>query len=115
MAENKPGTGPIHILDEIEALEGREEELRDAYFERYAPGARSRGMTFEHCWRTPATLPGRTTTLYFVWSVADAQAWWFQMRIPGQPEKAEFWASIKPLIARRSRRFLVDYANGNEA
>jgi hypothetical protein len=104
------GTSRILIMDEVEVHAGSAGAFHDAYLQRYAPGAKKRGMTLESSWRTPvADIPERPATLYFIWSVPDSQAWW-AMRVGTDDEKKTWWHSVEDLILRRRRLFLTDLA-----
>jgi hypothetical protein len=118
--------GKIYILDEIVAGPAACAALRDGYFERYAPGAKARGMHFEGGWRTPALeLPDRPATLYFLWSVAGVGDWWamrlgaaranpeLDVAIEGTDEKAEWWAWVDSQAESRKRSFMVDLVPGD--
>lgn len=111
----------IYVLDEIAVLQAGSASLRQAYVERYAPGARARGMHLEGAWRSPPIeIPGRATTLHFLWSVPDVAGWW-RMRlgaaradaardvgIEGDEEKIEWWSYVDSIAISRKRSFLVD-------
>ena len=74
----------IYILDEMTAKPGQAEALLAAYMEKYAPAARERGMILVHRWVTPPLwLKEQSNTLYVIWTVQGAKAWW-QMSFLGR-------------------------------
>jgi hypothetical protein len=116
----------IYIFDEIVVQEPRSSELSQAYIRQYAPAARSRGMTLEAAWRSPALkLEGRTSTLHFLWSVPNVGGWW-QMRLgaaranpeldvamEGEDDKTTWWRFVDIIAQSRKRTFMVDLAQTN--
>lgn len=110
MADPAIEAGPILIIDELIARPGETDRLRAAYLDRYAPGARGRGMTLAQSWRGAA--PGEdelARTLVFVWSVPGIWPWW-QMRgqAGADPAVAAWWDEAAAMIERRSRRLMVE-------
>lgn len=105
----------IFILDEIVVKPGQLAAYREAYRTHYRPAAERRGMTLENAWQSPAgrdydTLP---VTLYYVWSVADVDAWW-AMRFSRTPEglderfeKHGWWQWSDAMTLSRNRRTLT--------
>lgn len=105
----------IFILDEIVVKPGLLASYRDAYRSRYRPGAEKRGMALEGAWQSPAghdydDLP---VTLYYLWSVADAKAWW-AMRLSrsedGRDErfdKLAWWEESDRMTLSRKRSTLT--------
>jgi hypothetical protein len=117
----------IFILDEIVVPEGQSAKLREAYFTRYAPSARARGMSLEGAWRSPAiALVERHCTLRFLWSVPDVAGWWamrlgaaransaLDVPIDGGDEKLAWWAYVDSIATERKRTFMVDIEGGPE-
>lgn len=111
----------VYILDEIVVQEGHGPALREAYFTRYAPSARSRGMKLEGAWRAPpVALANRVCTLHFLWSVPDVAAWWgmrlgaaradssLDVPIDGDVEKLTWWAYVDTIATERKRTFMVE-------
>ncbi len=111
----------IYILDEIAVHQIDSVSVREAYLERYAPAARARGMHLEGAWRSPPLeIPGRATTLHFLWSVPDVAGWWGMrlgaaradasrdVGIEGDDEKIAWWSHIDSIAISRKRTFMVD-------
>jgi hypothetical protein len=105
----------IFILDEIVVKAGLLADYRKAYRARYAPAARRRGMTLEAAWQSPPGLDydELPVTLYYLWSVADAAAWWAQ-RLSRTPdgrderfEKLAFWRESDRMTVSRKRSVLT--------
>jgi hypothetical protein len=117
----------IYILDEIAVAQPQSASLSAAYMQRYAPSARSRGMTLEGSWRTPApVLPDRETVLYFLWSVAGPVEWWgmrlgtaranpeLDVPIEGDEEKLGWWRYVDNVAIRRKRIFMVEQSEDGD-
>lgn len=112
----------IFILDEIVVKPGMSATYRDAYFERYVPGAVKRGMTLEGAWRNPPMdLPEQPAVLYFMWSVKDLRSWWMMRvgadrvnRVAGgynpTEEKLAWWREADAMTVSRERRMLSDFS-----
>jgi hypothetical protein len=105
----------IFILDEIVVRPGLLSTYREAYRERYRPAAERRGMRLEGAWQSPAgqDYDDRPVTLYYLWSVADVQAWW-TMRLSrtedGQDERFEkhsWWQESDRMTLSRTRKTLT--------
>ncbi len=99
--------GGYFIVDELRAAPDCADRLRAAYLGGYAPAARARGMTMLHAWRTPPLdLLDGTTTLTFVWSVADLPGWWrARLGAAGDPTVLGWWEETRPLIAEHRRLY----------
>jgi hypothetical protein len=113
----------IYVCDEIVVGQGEIVRLRAAYFERYAPSARARGMTLEGAWVSPPVeLPGRAMTLHFLWSVPNVGAWWamrlgsaragsdLDVPIDGDAEKQCWWQFVDTIAHSRKRTFMREIA-----
>lgn len=105
----------ILILDEITVKPGMAATYRAFYRREYMPGATRRGMRLDGAWQNP---PGQDiaeleTTLFYLWSVENLDAWWAMRRsrlANGTDERFEkhaFWQSSDLMTVRRSRRFLT--------
>jgi hypothetical protein len=100
----------IYIVDQITPNPGEAEAFLNLYMERYAPGARERGMTLEFTWVSPPTwLKDQSNTLFIIWSVPDAKAWW-AMSHGGKrdPVVQAWWRDAESMIEKRHRCFLTD-------
>lgn len=100
----------IYVLDELVARPGMADACRRAYLERYAPGARQRGMRLELVRMTPPlALSAASSTLQFLWSVENVQAWWAMRAAAGaDPAVHAWWAQVHSLTVSRRRCMLTD-------
>ena len=99
-------TPSVFVIDDLTAKPGQGEALHRAYLERYAPGARQRGMTLLHQWVSPAYwLPDGSNRLVFVWSVPGPGGAWAMKHAGRQdPELAAWWTKEAPrFVAARTR------------
>lgn len=98
----------VYIHDEIVVPHTRLAQIRTAYVEEYAPGARERGMMLEGAWRSPPIdLPDRESTLHFLWSVPDVGSWW-SMRLASVEAKSHWWSFVDSIAISRKRTVMVD-------
>jgi hypothetical protein len=102
----------IYLLHEITPRPGLTIAYSDAYMRRYAPGARSRGMTLEFAWMTPPfLLQTGSNTLLFLWSMVDLDSWWAQ-RLDARhvPDKEAWWLAedVKAMTSSRRLSFLTE-------
>lgn len=113
MTADNAGQGTIYILDQITPKPGRAKEVFDLYMEKYAPKARERGMTLVHrLVAPPMWLKEQSNTLFIMWTVQGAGAWWRMSHIGRRdPTVAGFWKEIEPLIENRHRCFPSDVAD----
>jgi hypothetical protein len=107
---DNPHNETIYILDEVTTKPGQGEAFLAAYMEKYAPGARARGMTLVHRWVSPPLwLKEQSNTVYVIWSVHGANGWWGMSFLGrGDPAVAAWWADAEEMIVCRKRRFLSD-------
>ena len=107
----------VYVVDEVAVKPGMIEAYRDAYMRRYAPGARSRGMTLEQVRITPSViLKDAPNTIRFVWSVAGIGAWWQMRFVSGrEPEVAQWWKDAEAMTVSRRRTMEVDLPLGASA
>ncbi|SEO49436.1 hypothetical protein [Trujillonella endophytica] len=106
----------VLVLDEITVKPGLAAEFRLAHRNRYLPGALGRGMKLEGAWQNPPErdLPELPTTLYYLWSLEDVDAWW-RMRLSRTADggderfvKHAFWQEADRLTMSRRRTVLSD-------
>jgi hypothetical protein len=106
-----PPAGRIFIIDEVTPHPGMAEEFLRLYMERYAPGARSRGMQLEHTWVSPPVwLRHHTNTLSIVWSVEGAREVWATF-IAGRLNESLvswWWMDAAALVQTRTRRIMSE-------
>ena len=106
MTREEPTPPPVYVIDDLIARPGQGDALRRAYLDRYAPGARRRGMQLVHelvsppCW-----LPDGSNRLLFVWTVPGPGGVWAMKHAGRQdPEVVAWWNEQAPtLLASRSR------------
>jgi len=107
------GNETIYILDQITPKPGQAQAFLNAYMEKYAPAARARGMTLVHRWVSPPMwLKEQSNTLFIIWTVQGAKAWW-QMSFLGRrdPTVVGWWEEAESMIEKRHRCFLSDVAD----
>ncbi len=110
---SEPGKETIYFLDQVKPKPGLAQAFLDLYMEKYAPAARDRGMTLVHRWVAPPMwLKEQSNTLYIIWTVQGARAWW-QASFLGRrnPQVSGFWEEVAPMIESRHRSFLSDVAD----
>jgi hypothetical protein len=88
----------VFVIDDLVARPGCGETLLQAYLERYAPGARRRGMALLHQWVSPPYwLPEGSNRLTFVWSVPGPGGVWGMKHAGRQDaELAAWWNEEAP-------------------
>jgi len=98
---------PIYLLDQITPKAGQAEAFLKAYMERYAPNAKSRGLKHEFTWVAPPMwLDNQPNTLFIVWSVKGAGAWWaMEHSARRDPAIIEWWREADMMIESRRRSF----------
>jgi hypothetical protein len=99
----------IYAVDEVVPRPGEARAFLAAYMERYAPGARSRGMTLEHVRVSPPMwLEDQSNTLTITWAIEGVPAWW-QMSMQGRsdPAIAAWWREADSMVVRRERRYMA--------
>jgi hypothetical protein len=107
----------IYIVDQVTSKTGAGRKFLDAYMQRYAPGAKERGMTLEHTWVAPPVwLEDGSNTLFFVWSVKGVAEVWSSLVGPRRTSAAEdwWWKEAVELIATRERFFLSNPSDISE-
>jgi hypothetical protein len=102
----------IYLLHEITPQPAMTDAYRQAYMERYVPGARKRGMTLECAWMTPPfALKAGSNTLLFIWSMPSLESWWAQRFDPAAlPDKEAWWMAedVMAMTATRRLAFLTE-------
>lgn len=109
----KKGQERVYILDLIVAKPGRGEEVLNAYMDRYAPGARERGMTLEFTWVTPPVwLSDQPNMLFVAWSVEGAANWWAMSAAARRDQEVlDWWSDAADMIESRARHYLSDISS----
>lgn len=97
----------IYAVDEIVARPGEARAFLAAYMERYAPGARARGMTLERVLVSPPMwLEEQSNTLTITWTIAGTPAWWqMAMQSRFDPGVAAWWREADAMVVSRRRHF----------
>ncbi|WP_170304667.1 hypothetical protein [Croceicoccus estronivorus] len=100
----------IFILDQFESHPGDGEALHAFCHERYVPGAIARGMTLVHSLVSPPLwLDDGANRLFFLWSLADAEAFWAKNNLGRRdPDVHELWAELDCRVASRRRDTMAD-------
>ena len=103
----------IYILDQVTPKAGRAQEFLKAYMDRYAPGAAARGMKHEFTWiGPPMWLENQPNTLFFIWSVQGAPAWWaMEHQARRDPSVMDWWREADTMIETRRRSFLSNVSD----
>jgi len=103
----------IYILDQITPKAGRAEEFLKAYMARYAPGAAARGMKHEFTWvGPPMWLENQPNTLFVIWSVQGAPAWWaMEHQARRDPSVIDWWRDADAMVETRRRSFLSNVSD----
>lgn len=97
----------IYVIDEMVAQPGMGRAVIAAYMERYAPGARARGMELDRVLVSPPLwLEDQPNTITISWILRSAAAWW-QMTAAGRtdPDVAAWWNEADAMLISRRRSF----------
>ena len=107
----------LYVVDEIVARPGDAKALLDAYLERYAPGARERGMVLDRVLVSPPLwLDDGCNTLTISWTLAGVPAWWHMRMLAGADAAvAAWWSEVDARAERRQRRFMAAGEDVEEA
>lgn len=95
----------VHIIDRVEVRPGHGQEFVDAYLAEYVPRAEARGLTLDHVLVSPPVwIDGEPNVVTAIWS-ADGTAGWWKASISARydPESADWWTRMSPLILDRTR------------
>lgn len=98
----------IYVVDEIVARPGEARAFLNAYMERYAPGARARGLVLERVLLSPPLwLEEQSNTLTITWTLQGVPAWW-QMSLQARPDPAvaSWWTEVDDMVVSRKRLFM---------
>ncbi|WP_150294695.1 hypothetical protein [Sphingobium estronivorans] len=99
----------IYVIDELVARPGQGKALHDAYMQRYAPGARERGMVLAHRLVEPAMwLPEGVNRLLFIWTQPDVGAvWGAKQRARLDPDVDRWWQEEAPALVETRQRYTL--------
>lgn len=102
---------PIWIVDEVTTRPGQGAAFLDAYMRCYVPKAEARGMALAHRMVEPAMwLDHAPNRLFFVWTLADADAVWRAKHAARLDADVLRWweEEAPPLILSRRRMTMAD-------
>lgn len=101
----------IHVLDEIVLAPGHLPTVLDLLESRYLPGSAARGLTLLHRWISPpVALPDAPNTLWLLWQVPDAPAY-YAMRAGIDGPALAFWSMVGSLCESRRRHVMTAATN----
>ena len=101
----------LYAVDAIVPRPGEARAFLLAYMERYAPGARARGMTLERVLVSPPVwLEDQSNTLTISWTIAGVPAWW-QMSMQARPDPAvaAWWSEVDDRVVSRRREYMAAF------
>ncbi|MBP0619206.1 hypothetical protein [Cupriavidus consociatus] len=102
----------IHILDEIVLPPGHLPTVLDLLESQYLPGAAARGLALLERWVSPpVALEDAPNTLWLLWQVADAPAY-YTMRASIDAPALAFWSTVNTLCDTRRRHVMADATHG---
>ena len=101
----------LYVVDDIDARPGEAQALLRDYLERYAPGARSRGMVLERVLVSPPVwLADGSNTVTITWTLPGVPAWWHMRAQAGADAAvAAWWREADARVVRRERRFMATH------
>lgn len=100
----------IHLLDEIVVTPERVPAVLDLLQTQYLAGSRARGLTLLQRWVSPpVALVDAPNTLWLLWQVPDAPAY-YAMRAAADASVVAFWSAVDQLCERRRRHVMADAA-----
>lgn len=107
-----PGQEKIFIIDQIKTKPGKGEAFLKAYMEKYAAHAHDR-MKHEFTWVAPPMwLKDQSNTLYIIWSVQGAGAWWANSQQSRRIDAVtQWWQDADKMVETRDRIFASDVAD----
>ena len=101
----------IHILDEIVLAPGNLPAVLDLLECQYLPGSAARGLALVHRWVSPpVALEDAPNTLWLLWQVPDAPAY-YAMRAAIDGPALAFWSTVGSLSESRRRHVMAAAAN----
>lgn len=95
----------IYIEDRVVTAPGKGRAFIEAYRRDYVPSASARGLTLDRMTVSPPLwLDDEPNVVTITWTVAGQANWW-KAAIAGRhdPTLAQWWESVRPLIAERTR------------
>ena len=97
----------VFVIDELVARPGEGERVISNYLDRYAPGAKARGMTLERVLVSPPVwLDDQPNTISILWRVDGAGGWWgMRVAAGADPDVAAFWDAAEARLLSRRRSF----------
>lgn len=102
----------IHILDEIVLAPRHLATVLSLLESQYLPGSAARGLALLQRWVSPpVALEDAPNTLWLLWQVADAPAY-YAMRASIDAPALAFWSTVSTLCDTRRRHVMADAACG---
>lgn len=101
----------IHILDEIVLAPGHLPTVLTLLEDQYLPGSAARGLALLQRWVSPpVALEDAPNTLWLLWQVPDAPAY-YTMRASIDAPALAFWSTVDTLCEARRRHVMADAAH----
>ncbi len=98
----------IHILDEIVLAPRHLPTVLSLLESQYLPGSAARGLALLQRWVSPpVALEDAPNTLWLLWQVADAPAY-YAMRASIDAPVLAFWSTVDTLCEARRRHVMAD-------
>ncbi|MFS8973448.1 hypothetical protein PO002_02905 [Cupriavidus necator] len=98
----------IHVLDEIVLAPAHLPTVLGLLESKYLPGSGTRGLTLLQRWVSPpVALEDVPNTLWLLWQVPDAPAY-YAMRASIDAPTLAFWSAIDALCEVRRRHVMTD-------
>ncbi|MFJ4292931.1 hypothetical protein ACIP1U_24620 [Cupriavidus sp. NPDC089707] len=102
----------IHILDEIVLAPRHLATVLALLESQYLPGSAGRGLALLQRWVSPpVALKDAPNTLWLLWQVADAPAY-YAMRASIEAPALAFWSTVDTLCDTRRRHVMADATHG---
>ncbi|MBP0629748.1 MULTISPECIES: hypothetical protein [unclassified Cupriavidus] len=102
----------IHILDEIVLAPEHLPTVLTQLESQYLPGSATRGLVLLQRWVSPpVAIEDAPNTLWLLWQVADAPAY-YAMRASIDAPALAFWSIVNTLCDTRRRHVMADAACG---
>ncbi len=98
----------IHVLDEIVLDPARVPDMLALLERLYQSGSEARGLTLLHRWISPpVAIEDAPNTLWLLWQVADAPAY-YAMRAGIDAPALAFWSEVDAMCDTRRRHVMSD-------
>lgn len=103
----------VYIIDRVVLRPGCAQDFISAYVEEYVPRSRQRGLELDRLLVSPPVwIADESNVVTAVWAVAGPAGWWkAAIGARYDPESAEWWARMEPLILERTRSSAAETAD----